>query len=69
MWRLHYTHEIDFGFENLHQASKNWLPKIVTTFLVLFSDGNHKLTILMESLILSYYACKISTMKDVWNCF
>ena len=69
MWRLHYTHEIDLWFENLHQASKNWLPKIVTTFLVLFSDGNHKLTILMESLILSYCACKISTMKDVWNCF
>ena len=63
MWRLHYTHWIDFVFENLHQATKNWLWKIVNTFLVLFSDGNHKLTTWMESLILSYCACKISTMR------
>ena len=59
MWRVHYTHGIDFGFENLHQATKNWLPKTVTTFLVLFSAGNHKSTTWMESLTLSYCACKI----------
>ena len=40
--RLNYTNGIDFGFKNLHQATKKWLPKIVSTFLVLFSNANHK---------------------------
>ena len=53
---------------NLQQVIKNQLPKIVTTFLVLFSDGNHKLTTWMESWILSYFTCKISSISNVWNC-
>ena len=40
--RLNYTNGIDFGFENLHQATKKCLPKTVSTFLVLFSNANHK---------------------------
>ena len=44
MQRLHYMHTIDFGFKNLHQPTKKWSPEVVTTFLVLFSSGNHKLT-------------------------
>ena len=43
MPRLNYTHEIDFGFKNLHQDTKKWLQKIVPTYLVLFSNGNHRL--------------------------
>ena len=35
---------INFEFKNLHQATKKWLPKTVTTFLVFFSNGHHKLT-------------------------
>ena len=34
----------NIGFKNLYHVTKRWLLKIVTTFLVLFSNGNHKLT-------------------------
>ena len=33
---------IDFGLKNLHQATKKWLPEVVTTFQDIFSVGNHK---------------------------
>ena len=68
MWRLNYAYGTELGIEIYTKPLKN-LPKIVTTFLALFSDGNHRLTPWMESLILSYCACKISIMKNVWNCF
>ena len=42
MWKLHYTHGIDFGLKNLHQATKKWLPEVVTTFQALSSVGDHK---------------------------
>ena len=36
---------IDFGFKNLHQATKKWLPEVLTTFKAFFIVGNHKINI------------------------
>ena len=54
--KTYYTNGIDFGFKNLHQATEKWLPKIVPTFLVFLSNGNHKLNSWMWSFMLIVYA-------------
>ena len=53
---LNYTHGINFGFKNLHQATKKWLPNIVTTFLAFFCNGNYRLTKCDISCFLMLYA-------------